>query len=256
MANQDLFDLSGKVAIVTGGNGGLGKGMALGLAGAGANIAIAARNAQKNAQAAAEIVALGVEVLEIRSDVTVEADVKDLVRQTIDAFGHVDILINNAGTSIRKRPEEYSMEEWDSILNVNLRSAFLASREVYPHMKQAGGGKIINIGSMTSIFGSDWAASYSASKGGIVQLARSLAVAWAEDNIQVNSILPGWLVTDLTAGIPQRDPDRYRHITERIPAGRWGDPLDMRGAAVFLASAASDYVTGAVIAVDGGFSAK
>jgi 2-deoxy-D-gluconate 3-dehydrogenase len=157
---------------------------------------------------------------------------------------------------MRKKPQDYTLEEWDQIMHVNLRSAFLCSREVYPHMKDHGGGKIINIGSMTSIFGSDWAASYSASKGGLVQLSRSLALAWAEDNIQVNSILPGWFRTDLTDAIPQRDPERYRHISERIPAGRWGNPLDLRGVVVFLAGSASDYVTGAAIPVDGGYSVK
>ena len=253
---RNLFDLTDKVAIVTGGNGGLGKGMALGLARAGANIVIAARNKEKSAQAAAEIETMGMKALVVRTDVTKEEDIKSMVRRTVEVFSRVDILVNNAGTSLRKRPEEYSAEEWDAILNVNLRSAFLCSREVYPHMKRVGGGKIINIGSMTSIFGSDWAASYSASKGGIVQLARSLALAWAEDNIQVNAILPGWLVTDLTGGIRQLDPKRYQLITDRIPSGRWGEPADLQGTAVFLASAASDYVTGVALPVDGGYSVK
>ena len=251
-----LFDLTGRVAIVTGGNGGLGKGIALGLASAGADIVIAARNEQKSAEASAEIAALGVKTLPIKTDVTVEKETKAMVQRTVDTFGRVDILVNNAGIAIRRQPEEYSLEEWDQVIQTNLRSAFLCSREVYPHMKEAGGGKIINVGSMTSIFGSDWVASYSASKGGVVQLARSLALAWAKDNIQVNSLLPGWFTTDLTAPIPQRDPQRYEQITERIPAGRWGDPLDLRGVAIFLASPASDYITGAAITVDGGYSVK
>ena len=256
MNSTALFDLKGRVAIVTGGNGGLGKGIALGLATAGADIVIAARNEQKNAEASAEIAALGVKTLLVKTDVTVEEEAKAMVQRTVDTFGRVDILVNNAGIAIRRPPEECSLEEWDKVLQTNLRSAFLCSREVYPHMKEAGGGKIINVGSMTSIFGSDWVASYSASKGGIVQLAKSLALAWAKDNIQVNSLLPGWFTTDLTAAIPQRDPQRYEHITERIPAGRWGDPLDLRGVAIFLASAASDYMTGASITVDGGYSVK
>ena len=254
MAQNDLFDLTHRVAIVTGGNGGLGKGMALGLAGAGANIVIADKNEQKSAETTAAIEALGVKALAVTTDVTVDVEVKAMVQRTLDTFGRVDILVNNAGIAIRKRPEEYSVEEWDHVLQVNLRSAFLCAREVYPHMKRAGGGKIVNIGSMTSLFGSDWVAPYSASKGGIVQLARSLALAWAKDNIQVNSILPGWFATDLTADIPRRDPRRYEQITDRIPAGRWGDPLDLRGVVVFLASPASDYVTGAAIPVDGGYS--
>ena len=256
MNSNALFDLTGRVAIVTGGNGGLGKGIALGLATAGADIVIAARNEQKSAEASAEIAALGVKTLPIKTDVTVEKETKVMVQRTVDTFGRVDILVNNAGIAIRRPPEEYSLEEWDQVLQTNLRSAFLCSREVYPHMKEAGGGKIINVGSMTSIFGSDWVASYSASKGGVVQLARSLALAWAKDNIQVNSLLPGWFTTDLTAAIPQRDPQRYEQITERIPAGRWGDPLDLRGVAIFLASPASDYITGAAITVDGGYSVK
>ncbi len=256
MNSNALFDLTGRVAIVTGGNGGLGKGIALGLATAGADIVIAARNEQKSAEASAEIAALGVKTLPIKTDVTVEKETKVMVQRTVDTFGRVDILVNNAGIAIRRPPEEYSLEEWDQVLQTNLRSAFLCSREVYPHMKEAGGGKIINVGSMTSIFGSDWVASYSASKGGVVQPARSLALAWAKDNIQVNSLLPGWFTTDLTAAIPQRDPQRYEQITERIPAGRWGDPLDLRGVAIFLASPASDYITGAAITVDGGYSVK
>ncbi len=256
MNGLDLFNLTGRVALVTGGNGGLGKGMALGLAGAGATIVVAARNGQDNARAALEIRSLGVAALPVETDVTVEEDVRSTVQLVVETFGRLDILVNNAGTAMRKKPQDYTLEEWDQIMHVNLRSAFLCSREVYPHMKDHGGGKIINIGSMTSIFGSDWAASYSASKGGLVQLSRSLALAWAEDNIQVNSILPGWFRTDLTDAIPQRDPERYRHISERIPAGRWGNPLDLRGVVVFLAGSASDYVTGAAIPVDGGYSVK
>ena len=251
-----LFDLTGKAAIVTGGNGGLGLAMALGLAGAGADIAVAARNDEKIAEALPQIEALGTRAVGITADVTQESDIRTMVAETLDAFGRVDILVNNAGTVVRKDPQDISAEEWDWVLDVNLRGAFLASKEVYPHMKEAGGGKIINVGSMTSIFGSDWVASYSASKGGVVQLARSLALAWAKDNIQVNSLLPGWFTTDLTAAIPQRDPQRYEQITERIPAGRWGDPLDLRGVAIFLASPASDYITGAAITVDGGYSVK
>lgn len=256
MIEQDLFDLTGKVAIVTGGNGGLGKGIAIGLARAGANIVIAARDTNRNILSASEIEAFGSNVLTVTTDVTIEEEVKALVQRTIDAFGGVDILVNNAGISIRKRPEEYSMEEWDMVQHVNLRGAFLCSREVYPHMKSSGSGKIINIASMTSIFGSDWSASYSASKGGMVQMARSLSAAWAKDNIQVNCILPGWFVTNLTSSMPEQDPARYLGITQRIPAGRWGDPSDLQGVAVLLAGPASAYITGAAIPVDGGYSIR
>ena len=250
-----LFDLSGKVAIVTGGNGGLGLGIALGLAGAGANILVAARNPDKTAQAVSQLEALGVAAKGLEADVSHESSIKDMVAVTVKAFGRIDLLVNNAATSVRKQPEEVSADEWDRVQDVNLRAAFLAAKEVYPHMKRQSGGKIINIGSMTSLFGSDWVAPYSASKGGLVQLTKSLAVAWAKDNIQVNAILPGWFKTELTSAIPELDPARYEFISSRIPTGRWGEPKELKGAAVFFASPASDYVTGAVLAVDGGYAA-
>ena len=170
-------------------------------------------------------------------------------------FGGVNILVNNAGIAIRKAPQDYTLEEWEQVVDTNLTGTFLCARQVYPLMKDAGGGKIINIGSMTSIFGSDWVAAYSSSKGGVVQLTKSLALSWAADNIQVNSILPGWIHTDLTNPIRSDNPERYASITARIPHGRWGEPDEMRGCAIFLASAASDYVTGTAIPVDGGYAA-
>ena len=255
MNAAQLFDLSGKVAIVTGGNGGIGLGMAKGLAGAGADIVIAARNAAKTAQAVAEVETLGVRVLGLSVDVTDEAQIQRMVADTVDALGRVDILVNNAGTVVRKSPEETTTEEWDMILDVNLRAAFLAAKAVYPRMKAQGGGKIIGIGSVYSIFGGGGSgAPYSASKGGMVQLAKSLAVAWAKDNIQSNAILPGWFRTTLTSDIPVNQPERYEMIGRRIPSGRWGQAEELQGAAIFLAAPASDYVTGAVIAVDGGYS--
>ncbi len=248
------FDLTGKAAIVTGGNGGIGLGIARGLAAAGASVAVAARDAGKTRAAVAELRAMGATAVGVSADVADEASVADAVAQSADALGGADILVNNAGIGIRKPPQDYTAEEWRRVIAVNLDGAFLCSREVYPHMKRAGGGKIINIGSMTSVFGSDWVASYSASKGGVVQLSKSLAVAWAPDNIQVNAILPGWIHTDLTAPIRQNFPERYQYIRSRIPNGRWGEPDEMGGAAVFLASAASDYVTGASLPVDGGYT--
>ena len=255
MKSAQLFDLTGKVAIVTGGNGGLGLGMALGLAGAGADIVVAARNQVKISRAVNQILELDVRALGVETDVTQEPAIKKMVADAIREMGRVDILVNNAGIAVRRQPEELTTEQWDRVVDVNLRSAFLASREVYPHMKEAGGGKIINVGSMFSLFGTDWGAPYSASKSGMTGLSKSLAVAWAKDNIQVNSVLPGWFVTDLTSGIPTADPERYDLISRRIPTGRWGDPEELQGAAVFLASRASDYVTGAVLAVDGGYAA-
>ena len=251
---NQLFDLSGRVAIVTGGNGGLGLGMARGLASAGANIVVAARDAEKTAAAVAELEGLGVQAKGLVTDVTREEAIKKMVSDTVDAFGRVDILVNNAGTVVRKTPDQTSTEEWDLVLDVNLRSAFLAAREVYPHMKEQGGGKIIGIGSMYSIFGGGGSgAPYSASKGGVVQLSKSLAVAWAKDNIQSNAILPGWFMTTLTSDIPVNQPERFQMISNRIPMGRWGDVGELQGTVVFLSSRASDYVTGAVITVDGGF---
>ena len=255
MSMAKLFDLTGKVALVTGGNGGLGLAMAKGLAQAGAGIVVAGRDEKKTAQALVEIRALGARAEGVAVDVTQEALIKDMVSYTLEKLSRVDILVNNAGTTVRKEPQDLTSEEWDQVMDVNLRSAFLASKEVYPHMKAQGGGKIINIGSMYSLFGGGGSgAPYSSSKGGVVQLAKSLAVAWAKDNIQSNTILPGWFMTELTAAIPATQPDRYGLISRRIPTGRWGKPEELQGAVVFLASPASDYVTGAVLTVDGGYS--
>ena len=255
MTPTPLFSLEGKVALVTGGNGGLGLAMALGLAEAGADVAVAARNAEKTAGAVAQIETQGVKAIGLKADVTREAEVDEMVAGTVQVLGGVDILVNNAGTVVRKEPQDLSAEEWDQTLDINLRAAFLAARAAYPHMKERGGGKIINIGSMFSIFGGGGSgAPYSASKGGLVQLSKSLAVAWAKDNIQSNAILPGWFPTYLTSDIPLNQPERYDLISRRIPMGRWGNPEDLKGATVFLASRASDYVTGAVITVDGGYS--
>ena len=253
--NPNPFDLTGRIALITGGNGGLGLGMALGLAHAGADLAIAGRNPSKNAAAVAEIEAAGRRAIAIAADVTRDSDIDDLVARAVAHFGQVNILINNAGATVRKPPEQITAAEWDGVLDVNLRAAFLTSKAVYPHFQAQGGGKIISIGSMFSIFGGGGSGvPYSASKGGIVQLAKSFAVAWAADNIQSNAILPGWFRTELTQAIPETQPERYDLINRRIPMGRWGDASELQGAAVFLASRASDYVTGAVITVDGGYS--
>jgi 2-deoxy-D-gluconate 3-dehydrogenase len=251
---RDMFDLDGQVAIVTGGNGGIGLGIAKGLAAAGADIVVAARNKDKTAGAVDLLRGLGVEALGLELDVADEASVATAVSAILDRFGRIDILVNNAGIGIRKPPQDYTSEEWDRVLGINLKGTFLCSRGVYPHMVRAGAGSIINIGSMTSIFGSDWVASYSASKGGVVQLTKSLAVSWAKDRIRVNAILPGWIRTDLTLPIETQYPERHAFVSSRIPAGRWGEPGDLAGTAVFLAGRAAAYVTGAVIAVDGGYS--
>ena len=193
-----LFDLTGRVAIVTGGNGGIGRGMALGLGQAGARLAIVGRNAEKNAAAVAALGELGADAIGLEADVTAEADCQGLVERTLTHFGRVDILVNNAGINIRKQPQDYTLAEWHAIIDGNLTSAFLCARAVYPALLKAGGGKIINNASLSAILGIPFAAPYGASKGGIVQLTRSLATAWAKDNIQVNAVLPGWVDTDLT----------------------------------------------------------
>jgi 2-deoxy-D-gluconate 3-dehydrogenase len=179
-----------------------------------------------------------------------------MVASVVAEFGRCDILVNNAGMSIRKRPELISEDEWREVLDVNLGGTLFCAQAVYPHMKAAGRGKIVNIGSMYSIFGAPLVAPYAASKGGVAQLTRSLAAAWAADNIQVNAILPGWLDTDLTRSAREQAAGLNEAVLTRTPAARWGVPDDLAGAAVFLASAASDFVTGALLPVDGGFSAR
>ncbi len=247
------FDLTGRVAIVTGGNGGIGLGMARGLAEAGASVAIAGRDAAKGAAAAAS---LGERAVFLAADLTDQGACVALVAQTLARFGRLDILVNNAGTNLRKRPEEYSAAEWHGLIDTNLTSAFFCAQAAYPAMRQAGGGKIICIGSMMSIFGASHVSVYAATKGGIVQLARALAAAWAADNIQVNTVLPGWIDTALTRGARTDLPGLNERVLARTPAGRWGVPEDLAGIAVFLASAASDFVTGTAIPVDGGYSVQ
>jgi len=251
---MDMFDLSGKVAVVTGGNGGIGLGMAMGLARAGATLAVVARNAEKSAKAVAELEALGGKAIAVEADVTDEAQVTAMADRIADELGRLDILINNAGTNIRKRPEVLELSEWNTVLDTNITSAFLCSKACYPHMKRGGGGKILNNGSMLSIFGAPWGPAYAASKGAMVQLTKSLATAWAEDNIQVNCFLPGWIDTELTVGAREQIDGLHDRVLARTPAGRWGKPQDFEGIAVFLASTASDFVTGTAIPVDGAFS--
>ncbi|HEX9915664.1 MAG TPA: glucose 1-dehydrogenase [Candidatus Bathyarchaeia archaeon] len=252
---MSMFSLEDKVAIVTGGNGGIGYGISRGLASAGGNIVIAARNPSKTAKAAESIRSdYGVKVLELGVDVRRESQVSSMVEKTLDNFGRIDVLVNNAGINIRKMPQDLSSAEYDEVLEVNLRSAFLCSKAVYPAMKEAGGGKIINIGSMTSLFGGGKLMAYGASKGGIVAMTRALAVAWAPDNIQVNAILPGWIDTDLTRRARVELEGLNERVLTRTPVGRWGKPEDLQGTAIYLATAASNFVTGVALPVDGGYS--
>ncbi|HTK90099.1 MAG TPA: glucose 1-dehydrogenase [Verrucomicrobiae bacterium] len=249
-----MFDLSGRVAVVTGGNGGIGFGMARGLAEAGSAVVVAGRNADKSARAVKELQALGAKAVAMEVDVADEASVTALVKRTAGELGRLDILVNNAGTNIRKAPQDLSLDEWHQVMDTNLTSAFLLSKAAYPHMKRVGGGKIINIGSMMSIFGVRFSPAYAPSKGGIVQLTKVLATAWAVDNIQVNAVLPGWIDTELTRGARQQVEGLHDSVLRRTPAGRWGVIEDMAGVAVFLAGSGSDFVTGTAIPVDGGYS--
>jgi len=248
-----MFDLSGRVAVVTGGNSGIGHGMASGLASAGCNIVIASRTLSKSSAAAQEIEKqYGVRAMAIELDVRKPESIDDMPGKVLAEFDRLDILVNNAGVNLRKPPQEFSVEEWDEIQNTNVRSVFLCSKAVYPLMKGTG-GKIINTGSLTSHVGSGRTSPYATSKAGVLQLTRSLAVAWAPDNIQVNAILPGYIATPLMIQARKDSPGLDEHVVQRTPAGRWGTPEDMAGPAVFLASKASDFVTGEFLVVDGGY---
>lgn len=249
-----MFDLKGRVGLVTGGNGGIGLGMARGLAKAGATVMVAGRNAEKNAAAVTELKALGAEADAVVVDVTDEASIEAMVAATAKRFGRLDILVNNAGINIRNRPEVYRTEDWHAVIGTNLTSTMLASRAAHPHLKAGGVGRVINNGSMLSIFGLPFHAAYGASKGGVVQLTKSLAVAWAPDGIQVNCILPGWIDTDLTRKARVDMPQLNDNVLGRTPTKRWGTPGDFEGVAAFLGSDASAFITGVAIPVDGGFS--
>ena len=249
-----MFDLSGKVAIVTGGDGGIGLGMARGLARAGASLVVAARNTEKSALAISELQALGVQAIAIETDVSSEGSIAALMEQAVAHFGRLDVLVNNAGTNVRLPAQELTLEQWHQVLDTNLTGAFLCAKAAYPYLR--GGGKVINVGSMLSLFGSAVAAAYGASKGGVVQLTKSLAVGWAADGIQVNAILPGWIDTALTRTAREQLPGLNERVLARSPSGRWGVPADFEGVAVFLASEASNFITGAAIPVDGGYSSE
>jgi len=269
MPASDLFDLTGKVAFITGGNGGIGLGIAKGLVRQGASVAIAARDRDKMTVALAELRELtgrtasgkarrgkaAPDAVAVQCDVTREKSVHTAVEESVRQLGGIDILVNNAGVS-RRAPQlqDLSQEDFEYVVDVNLNSVHRVSVAVFPHIRARGGGKVINIGSMMSVFGSPYASAYSASKGGVVQYTKSCAIAWAKYNIQVNCILPGWVHTDMTGAFLKMFPGREAEIAKRTPAGRWAQPDEMAGPAVFLASKASGFVTGAAIAVDGGFS--
>ena len=254
MKNLELNDA---VAVVTGGNGGIGLGIAKGLAEAGARVVISGRNETKNQQALAELQASQPECHAVRCDVRDKKAITALFDETRARYGPVEILVNNAGVAIGVAPESITDEDWDTVLDTNLKSVFWCCQAAFDDLKQQSGrgraGKIINIGSMYSIFGGARVASYGASKGGVVQLTKALAAAWGAYDIQVNAILPGWIATDMTVAV-QEDTAFSDSIIERTPAARFGEPDDLSGAAVFLASKAANFVTGVALPVDGGYS--
>jgi 2-dehydro-3-deoxy-D-gluconate 5-dehydrogenase len=252
---NSLFDLTNRVAVVTGGNGGIGRGIALGLAEAGAAVAILGRNEEKNRRVLSELKAIGVPSIAVRVDVTNRPSLEPAMNKVESELGGVDILVNNAGNVslsggvLQERPED-----WDKVIETQLNAVFLLSKLAARSMLGRKSGKIINIGSMYSFFGSGLIPSYSAAKGAIVQLTKSMAIELAPYNIQVNAIAPGWIETDMTAPVhtmPLND-----EILARTPAGRWGQPEEVAGTAVYLASRASDFVTGATIPVDGGYAIR
>ena len=250
---SSLFDLTGKVALVTGGNKGLGQGIALALAEAGADIAVVSTRTETETVEAVK--ALGRKAIHIAADLTSTRPVPHIVSTTLAELGGLDILVNNAGMIRRADSVDFTEADWDAVIDLNLKSVFFLSQAAGRHMIAQGGGKIINIASMLSFQGGIRVPSYTASKSGIAGITRLLANEWASKGVNINAIAPGYMATDNTAAL-QADEARNRSILERIPAGRWGIPSDMAGAAVFLASAASDYVNGITLPVDGGWLAR
>lgn len=258
MNPSNLFDLKGQVALVTGGNGGIGRSLALGFAKAGASVAIIGRNEEKNLQVLGELQEIGNPSLALRVDMTQRDQLAPAIDDIEGQLGPVGILVNNAGiVSLSGGILEESEHDWDSVIETQLNAVFLVSKIVAGRMRERNAGKIINIGSMYSYFGSSVIPSYSAAKGAIVQLTKSMAIELAAWNIQVNAIAPGWFVTDMTAAV--RSPEMKEmndEIVARTPAGRWGEPDELVGTAIYLASKASDFVTGTMIPVDGGYSVR
>ncbi|OCJ05053.1 2-deoxy-D-gluconate 3-dehydrogenase [Rhizobium sp. AC44/96] len=248
-----LFDLSGRVAVVTGANTGIGQAIAIALATAGASIVAVGRSSMEETQSAVRAAGAGFHV--IKADLGTIEPVKAIVAETIAMFGALDILVNNAGIIRRADAIDFTEADWDAVMDVNLKTAFFLSQAAARHMLTRGSGKIINIASLLSFQGGIRIPSYTASKSGLAGLTRLLACEWAGKGVNVNAIAPGYFVTNNTAAL-REDPERSAGILARIPAGRWGKPSELGGAAVFLASHASDYVHGTVLPVDGGWLAR
>ena len=254
MPSTNLFDLSGRVAVVTGGNGGIGRGIALGLAQAGAAVAVLARNEQKNRRVLGELQAMGVPACALSVDIAARDHLQPALEQVEEALGPVSILVNNAAVALIRSTLDHTPADWDQVMATNLNACFLLSKLAAQSMVKQRRGKIINIASVLALFGSGVVPSYSASKGALVQLTKSMAIELAPFNIQVNAIAPGYFETDMTA--PVKTTPLYQEVIARTPAGRWGRADECAGAAVFLASPASDFVTGTTLVVDGGYTIR
>jgi 2-deoxy-D-gluconate 3-dehydrogenase len=252
MEKLSMFDLKGKVAVITGGYSGIGRGIAEGLAEAGCNIVICARNYGRCVEACEKIKKLGVKAFPIQCDVTKSKETRNLARKTVKEMGRIDILVNNAGVEGKEKPiVDMSDKEWDSILNTNLKGAFLCSRAVVKEMMKQGGGKIINVASITAFIVMDNISAYCASKGGLVQLTKAMALELVKYNIQVNAICPGYFSTPMSRRLYK--PEMWSKIAQRkVPMGRIGKPEELKGTAIYLASSATDFMTGSCIVIDGG----
>jgi 2-deoxy-D-gluconate 3-dehydrogenase len=254
MSVLDDFRLDGEVSIVTGASRGLGRAMAEALAEAGSHVVLAARSEDVLNDVGEGIRARGVKALVVPTDVEKEDHLDRLVDRTLKELGRIDVLVNNAGATVRCRALDLSIEDWDKVVGINLRSVFLLSQKVGRVMARQGGGRIINVASMLSEVGIPTIPPYAASKGGIRQLTKALAVEWAEHNIRVNAVGPGFFRTEMTEPL-YHNPERHSKIINRVAIKRWGKPEDLKGAVVYLASKASDYVTGQILYVDGGYLA-
>jgi 2-deoxy-D-gluconate 3-dehydrogenase len=248
-----LFELSGKVAIVTGASTGLGQGMVVGLAEAGADVVLV--DLRTSTETSNKIRSLGKRCVEVVADLTNMESINEVVQKTLDAFGKIDILVNNAGIIRRTSAIDFSEEDWDDVMNINSKTVFFLSQAVAKDMMKRKSGKIVNIASLLSFQGGITVPSYSASKGAVAQITKALANEWAQYGININAIAPGYMLTNNTEQL-RKDTKRFNAISERIPAGRWGTPDDLKGAVVFLASSASDYVNGHILLVDGGWMAR
>ncbi len=251
--HQNLFDLSGKVALVTGASKGLGKAMSVALAGAGADLALHARKLDELKEVQALIEGQGRRAEIFCTDVLDKAQIGAGVSATLDAFGHIDILVNNAGVNVRKSVLDLAVEEWDLVIDTNLRGYFLMAQAVVPHMLSQGRGKVINMASIFGQVGLSHQLAYASSKGGVVQLTKVMALEWAQQGVQVNAIAPTYFETPLVAQL-RNDPKMYQFIKDRTPMGRWGQPEELAGIVIFLASRASDFITGQAIFIDGGWT--